>query len=811
MKRISTFFSIVLLTFISSAQIQSPEVFLGYPLGSYFTRHHQVTDYFRQLEKNGNGMIKVQSYGKTNENRELIVAFISSPENMQRMEEIRKNHEDGTSENVSIVWLSYNVHGNESAGTEASLLTAYTLLTEKKDWLKNTLVIMDPCINPDGRDRYVNWYNQQMNFPYNPDASSAEHDEPWPSGRPNHYLFDLNRDWAWLTQVESQQRIALYNRWLPHVHVDFHEQGMNDPYYFAPAAEPYHEVITKWQREFQNGVGRNNAKYFDQNGWFYFTREIFDLLYPSYGDTYPTYTGAIGMTYEQGGSGRGGLGVITAEGDTLTLLDRLTHHHISGISTVEYAFQQKDKLIDEFKKFNNTKNYKYKSYVVGGNPEKLSTLQALLDRHEIKYVYGNGASVKGFDYQTGKEASMKSHEGQLIISTQQKKGTLVNVLFEPTTYLSDSLTYDITAWSLPYAYGLDCIASVTPVAGKAERTTQRSAQSDEKVYAYLLRWDSMKDAMALSELLQNGVKVRYAEQAFSFGEEKYAPGTLIVVMGENDPLKAPGLLKTMANKYGLQINSTSTGMVDTGKDFGSSAVKLIQPKKIGLLTGDNSSSLNVGEVWHFFEKELKYPVQLIHSSHVSDEALSSLDVLIVPEGWYSNITQPIKSWVSNGGRVIAIGEALAMFTSENGFSLKAKENNKSNEENKDRHEHAHIPYDKQEREAVKEMITGAIFKCKVETTNPLGFGYSDSYFSLKLSANAYEWMEKGGNVVYLEKEAKPVAGFAGSKAILKQPESLIIGHEHMGAGSLVYMVDNPLFRGFWENGKLFFVNALFFE
>lgn len=811
MYKLISFFSAFLLTFNFSAQLQSPEQFLGYPLGSYFSRHHQVTDYFRQLEKNGNGMIKVQSYGKTSENRELIVAFISSQENMQRLEEIRKNHENGTSENVSIVWLSYNVHGNESAGTEASLLTAYELLTEKKEWLKNTVVIMDPCINPDGRDRYVNWYNQLMNTPFNPHVSSAEHDEPWPSGRPNHYLFDLNRDWAWLTQTESQQRIAVYNRWLPHVHVDFHEQGMNDPYYFAPAAEPYHEVITKWQREFQNGVGRNNAKYFDQNGWFYFTREIFDLLYPSYGDTYPTYTGAIGMTYEQGGSGSAGLGVITEEGDTLTLLDRLIHHHVSGLSTVEYASLQKDKLIEEFKKFNNSKNYKYKSYVVGGNPEKLSTLQALLDRHEINYVYGNGGSVSGFDYTTGKQATMKSHEGQLIISTQQKKGTLVNILFEPNTYLSDSLTYDITAWSLPYAFGLECIASTAHVPGKAERTSQKSALTDEKVYAYLLRWDSMKDAMALTELLQNGVKVRYAEQAFSFGAEKYAPGTLIIVMGENDPLKAPSLLKTLANKYGLQINSTNTGMVDTGKDFGSSSVKLIEKKKIGLITGENTSSLNVGEVWHFFEKELKYPVQLMDASSINEEVLHSLDVLIVPEGWYGDLSGSLKTWVINGGRVIAIGEALAMFTTEQGFSLKAKSNNKSNEENKDRHEHAHIAYSQQEREAVKDMITGAIFKCKVETSNPLAFGYNDNYFTLKLSANAYEWMEKGGNVVYLEKEAKPVAGFAGSKAILKQPESLIIGQESMGSGSLVYMVDNPLFRGFWENGKLFFVNALFFN
>jgi hypothetical protein len=818
MKRKIALFALLFAATFINAQVQSPTEYLGYELGTYFTRHHQVVAYFNHLNAEGRGKIKVEQYGKTNENRELIVAFISTPENLNRLEEIRKNHEEGKNEQVAIVWMSYNVHGNESAGTEAALLTAYELISQKQDWLKNVLVIMDPCINPDGRDRYVNWYNQKMNIPFNPHAYTNEHDEPWPSGRPNHYLFDLNRDWAWLTQVESQQRLKLYNRWLPHVHVDFHEQGMNDPYYFAPAAEPFHEVITNWQREFQNGLGRNHAGHFDKNGWFYFTREIFDLLYPSYGDTYPTYNGAIGMTYEQGGSGRGGLGVINGEGDTLTLKDRLTHHHISGLSTVEYSAQQKDKLISEFNKFNTEKNYKYKSYVVGGNTEKVARLRELLDQHEILYTFGNGITAKGFDFSTSKPGSVKTSSEHLIISTKQKKGTLVNVLFEPNTKLSDSMTYDITAWSLPYAYGLNCIASEVELKGadKAQDQTEKNQGQPEnknttnrEIYAYLIPWESMSDAAFLSTMLQRGMRVRYAEQAFTFGERKFAPGTLIIVKAENTS-EDEVFIREEAKNLGIRYETTHTGMVDTGKDFGSSSVKLIRNQRIGVLSGDQTNSLNVGEVWHFFEKELHYPISIIDAGNLGERSLATIDILIVPEGWYGDLGADLKTWVNKGGKVIAIGDALAAFTTENGYGLKAKANNKEDEEKATRHEHAHTAYDAQEREMVKEIITGAIFKAKVETSNPLAFGYSDTYFTLKLNANAYEWLENGGNVVYLEKNAKQVAGFAGCNALPKQAESLVLGVESMGRGSLIYLVDNPLFRGFWDNGKLFFVNALFF-
>src|SRR6185295_12415082 len=262
---------------------------------------------------------------------------------------------------------------------------------------KNIVVVIDPCINPDGRDRYVNWFNTIVGKESNPSLNAREHDEPWPGGRTNHYNFDLNRDWAWQTQVESQQRMKLYNQWLPQIHVDFHEQGINNPYYFAPAAQPYHEAITQWERDFQVTIGRNNAKYFDANGWLYFTKEVFHLFYPSYGDSYPIFNGGIGMTYEQGGGSAGGLGVIKEEGDTLSLVDRVMHHYTTSLSTIEISSQYAPRLIKEFRKFFidavTTGAGPYKSYLIKNNPqdtERINALLELLDKNGIQYGTGSG-------------------------------------------------------------------------------------------------------------------------------------------------------------------------------------------------------------------------------------------------------------------------------------------------------------------------------------------------------------------------------------------------------------------------------------
>ena len=372
---------------LSAQNVVSPREFLGYEIGEHYTPCSRVVDYFNQVSQAVPSKVKVQKYGETNERRDLIVAFISSAENIQNLENIRKNNlrlagllNDGVHGDVNapvIVWLSYNVHGNEPSSSEAAMKVLYALAdpnnAQTKQWLQNTVVVIDPCQNPDGRDRYINWFNTAVGNTFNADPQSREHDEPWPRGRTNHYNFDLNRDWAWQTQTESQAKLKLYNDWMPQIHVDLHEQGYNEPYYFAPAAQPYHEVITQWQRDFQVQIGKNNAKYFDENGWLYFTKEVFDLFYPSYGDTYPTYNGAIGMTYEQGGI-EGGLGVRTLSGDTVTLADRALHHYTASLSTIETSAANASKLVSQFKKYFDDNisggDFEYKTYVLTSSDQK---------------------------------------------------------------------------------------------------------------------------------------------------------------------------------------------------------------------------------------------------------------------------------------------------------------------------------------------------------------------------------------------------------------------------------------------------------
>ena len=799
-----------------SQTIQSPSEFLGYEIGTRFTRHHKVVDYFKYVSETLSN-VQLEKYGETNEHRPLYLSYISSQENIDDLENIRKSNLsqtgiiDGNSDNKkAIVWLSYNVHGNEASSTEASMLTIYELVTNKKDLLKKTVIIIDPCVNPDGRDRYVNWYNQVKSTPFDVDQDAKEHHEPWPGGRPNHYLFDLNRDWAWATQVESQQRIKMYNKWMPHVHVDFHEQGINSPYYFAPAAAPFHEVITEWQTDFQTQVGKNHASYFDKEGWLYFTKESFDLLYPSYGDTYPIYMGAIGMTYEQAGHGRAGLGIDTNEGEVLTLKARATHHMTTGLSTVEISSKNAEKLNTEFKKFFKNNNSDYKSFVLkNDNDDKTDRLKSLLDKHEIKYEFANSGSVKGYNYSTQKEEKFTTSKGDLVIHTSQPKGTMVQVLFEPKAKLVDSLTYDITAWSLPYAYGFDAVASKTKVSSTTNTTAQSITNSiDKSAYAYIAKWNSIEDATFLAAILKENMTPRFAEKSFSLEGNSYEKGTLVILRNDNRMANFDDKLLEIANKNNRKIQAVSTGFVDAGLDFGSASVKPIKKQRVALLSGDGTSSLSFGEVWYFFEQELKYPLTVINSDYFSRTDFSNYDVIILPDGRYGsvlnkNTLDKLSTFTRSGGTLITIGGALNSFADKKGFSLKRKTSKEKDTESN------LTPYANQERKSIGNLITGAIFKSKVDATHPLAFGYTDEYFSLKLSGSTFNYLENGGNVAYFEKGTKNISGYAGSKAVKNVPESLLFGEEKMGSGSIIYMVDNPLFRSFWDNGKLFVANAVF--
>jgi hypothetical protein len=817
----------LLLGLQSIAQnLQSPEQYLGYKIGIRYTRHHKVVEYFRYVAQQRPDMVKIEKYGETNEGRDLILAYITSPENLQRIESIRTNNLNiaglgnakGSTDNApGLVWLSYNVHGNETSSSEAALMTIYSLVdpafAPAKEWLKNTVVIMDPCINPDGRDRYVNWFNSMVGKQYNPDPAAREHSEPWPGGRSNHYNFDLNRDWAWQTQIESQQRVRRYNQWMPQVHVDFHEQGINGPYYFAPAAAPYHEVITDWQKEFQLLIGKNNASYFDKYNWLFYTKERYDLLYPSYGDTYPIYNGAIGMTYEQAGGGRAGLGIIDNALDTLTLVSRATHHYTTGLSTIETASRNRQKMLDEYKKFfedgRSGKIGEYKTYVLTAKDEnKIKALIKLFEQNGIEYGTLSNKNFRGYNYLTGKDDAFADEGFHIAVSAYQSRAVMAKVLLEPKTVVADSNTYDITAWSVPYAYGVKGYAvkeklDVTPGWKAGAAITDVSS-----TYGILMPYTSLNAAKAVAYLLQHNIKVRFTEKPFTIQGKTYAPGTLIILKTSN-PSDWNAVANEACRKFNIQGVAVQSGFVDKGTDFGSPDVKVINSAlKVALLSGEQTSSLGAGEVWHFFEKELDYPITLINVADLGRVNLRNFNVLIVPDGNYRSLTDKattdkLKDFVRAGGKLIAIDNAVA--TMANGdWGIKMKE-----DKSDDKGEYTSLKkYGDREERGLSSSIPGSIYKIDLDNSHPLAFGYPDYYFSLKKDGDVFEFLKDGWNVGILKKDAY-VAGFVGSKIKNKIKDGLMFGVQNMGGGSVVYFIENPLFRNFWENGKLIFSNAVF--
>jgi hypothetical protein len=809
--------------------VQSPSEYLGYDLGTEWTPHYKVMNYFEHVANNS-PMVRMEEYGETNEGRKLLLAQVTSEGNMNRLEELRTNNlkragllEGVPTENTTaIVWLSYNVHGNETSSSEAAMKTIYELVQsdngKAQQWLQNTIVLIDPMLNPDGRDRYVYWYKQTVGEQPDVNPDSREHHEPWPGGRTNHYYFDLNRDWAWLTQKESRARIKKFQEWLPHVHVDFHEQYYDSPYYFAPAAKPFHGAITDWQSEFQYTIGKNNAGYFNENNWLYFTRESFDLFYPSYGDTYPIFNGSIGMTYEQAGHSRAGLGILKAEGDTLKLEDRLIHHFTTGLATIETASQNATQLVEEFATYyeeaQTDPQGKYKSYVIKGdnNPDKIRALLHLLDQHKVEYGKTTAThTVGGYNYLTGDNERLRVTPNDYVVNSSQPKSVMARVLFEPHPQLEDSVTYDITSWEQHYAYGLEGYAlrqqlDITPASAPQPEVDNTFEGTP---YAYLVRWEDAEDVRLLSQLLQNEIKIRYAQKPFEIEGKEYQSGTLIITRRDNIRLgkKFDERVQKIATNLNQNVDAVNTGFVESGADFGSSSVRYLKKPKAALLSGEGTSSGMVGEIWHFFDKQIDYPLHILDISYFNRVDLSEYDVLILPEGRYrkklgEDHFKEILKWVRSGGKLIALGGANDILAGKDGFSLKKKENEKEDGEELLK------TYGEQERENISDYNAGSIFRITMDTTHPLAYGYRDDYFSLKLSGDAYEYLDDGWNVGVTLDDAK-MSGFAGYRVREQLNEALTFGVQEIGSGTVVYMVDNPLFRAFWYNGKLLMGNALF--
>ncbi|WP_031529409.1 M14 family zinc carboxypeptidase [Dyadobacter crusticola] len=810
------------------AQNTTPEQHLGFQLGSKFAFHSQIVQYFTLLQSQNQDRVKLVQYGSSNEGRPLMIAFISSPENISKLESIRQNHlksigllEGKPDASVPpIVWLSYNVHGNESVSANTSMQVLYELLNKNnaltQDFLKNMVIMVDPCINPDGYERYSQWYNRVQNAIPDVTPYALEHDEPWPGGRFNHYLFDLNRDWAWQTQKETQERIVLYNQWMPHFHADFHEMGPSRSYYFPPAAKPFHKDITAWQRQFNDLIGEYCRKYFDKNNWAYFTKYNYDLFYPSYGDTWPTVNGAVGVTYEQGGGGRAGLGIERKEEkDTLTLKSRISHHYATTLATLEAVLSQKEKIVTEFIKYHDNAAKapagNFKTYVIKtkGREERIRYFGDWLGKQGISYgIAGKSLSVKGTELISSVDESVKIENNDLVISAFQPKSNLLRVLFEPKPVLEDSVTYDVTSWGLSYIFGLKAYGlkeKLIPASYQPEKT--ENTIPNFPVYAYVAKWSELGDAVFLAELLRYGFMVKTSNVPFEIENQAFEAGTLIITKKGNERADFDKIVTSLATKHFVRLTPVKTGMVTSGADFGDDHVASITAPKVVAVSGEGVSATSFGAVWHYFEQQIKYPVTIVNATKLSSLPWSSIDVLILPDGRYGDILgekqlDALQNWVKNGGKLIVMEGATDAFLNKPGFSLSKKFSEKKKDAD------FFKKYGDQEREDASNSSPGSMFQLTMDETHPLSFGCSKEYVTLVRDAYEREYLKDGWNVGYLT-ETSYKAGFVGNRMSSKLKNTLILGVQEIGRGQVIYMMDDPVFRAMLYNGKILFSNAVF--
>ena len=835
-------------------KIPSPKSVLGYEIGERFTDYRNLERYIEKLTASSDRMKHI-NYGETNEHRALQALIISSPGNLSKLEEIKASNKKLTDPRIFksraeaeaivktlpvIVYLSYGVHGNEASSPEAAMLTAYQLSSglDKRtlDILKDAIVIIDPDVNPDGRERYVQWFNSTFGTHPNTYPFAIEHSEPWPGGRTNHYYFDLNRDWSWQTQKETRARVLFYREWMPHVHVDYHEMGYGSTYFFFPAAVPFHESLPPEVKKWGEIFGRGNAEAFDRLGLAYFVGEQFDMFYPGYGDSWPTFNGAIGMTYEQAGGSRGGIAVKKPDGKILTLRDRARNHFITSIATLETSVKNRRERLEDFYKFWEsamTRVDRAKGYLIlqGNDPSRAALFVATLLRQGIElFQLHEPLQLQAQKFFSSRVTKETFPNGTYFVPLQQPQGRLVKALLEPTTVAKDTFFYDVSAWSLPLATGLTAYSTDSPLPTNARKVTEAPEVTgaiigENPAYAYLIPWERNSAVKLVWQLLERGYALSVARRSFQTAGRSFSPGTVIVFSGENrDSLHAE--IGRLAVACGVDVYAVRSGLTEKGVSLGSGYVAPMKKSELAVIAGSPVSSTDYGELWYLFEQEMQIPFTGIRATELGEVDLSRFDVLIIPDGFNfpsvidSTKVDKLKRWVQGGGVLIGIeggaqfltksksGITAAILKSEKKEDEKTKEEKEREKAQKEITKHQTL-FEKEERDRL-ERIPGSVFKVLVDTTHPIGYGYPSEIYVFKSDAGPYELSESGHNVARFAKDTVQISGYASHEKGLKVADAAYIMEFRIGQGRAVLFSENVTFRRFWTGLQKLLLNSILF-
>ncbi len=679
--------------------IPSIEQVLGYAPGERITWHKDAVRYFEALAAAAPERVQIVEYAQSWQDRELIYVVLSSAENMARIEEVkagmqslRDPRQTPADEAAAIIenqppvtWLSYGVHGNEISSTDAAMLTAYHLLASRgdervADIMADTVVVIDPMQNPDGRDRFVHHFNSSVGLRPDSDRLSAEHDEPWPGGRTNHYLFDMNRDWFIMTQPETRGRIAALQEWYPLVFVDAHEMGGDSTYFFAPEAIPYNPHLAADQTESLQLFGRGHARWFDEFGLDYFTREIYDAFYPGYGASWPSYYGGIAMTYEQASSR--GLVFRQYDGNDLTYAYTVRNHFLTSLSTAETVAVNREKFLADFYDYQvsaieegeQEENRAY-LFPVQSDQAAVTRIAGLLTRQGVEVSRATAAfDACGVDYAAG----------SYLIRADQPSKRFVRTLLEPQVSMEDEFLaeqeerrannlpdqiYDVTAWSLPHMFNVDMNICDRVPAGEFEAAgpdlfIPAEVQGGEASVAYLVPWGSAPAARLLAKGLLAGLEIKSNDLAFTNLDREYPAGTLIVDVADN-PGDLYGTMSELARETGAEVVAVNDSWVTEGPSFGSGNVVRFNAPRVAIAWDEPTAAYSAGNTRFVIERQFDYPVTPIRTDRLASADLDRYQVLLLPltaGGSYGGAlgesgVENLKNWVSDGGVLIAMGNA----------------------------------------------------------------------------------------------------------------------------------------------------------
>ena len=855
--------------------VPTVESVIGHESGERITWHADVIRYFEALAEHDPERVQIYRYGETWEGRDLIYVVISSRGNMARIDEIKSAMQRLRNAGVTssaeadriiggypaVTWLSYGVHGNEISSTDAAMLTAYHLLAARNDErtssiLDDTVVIIDPMQNPDGRDRFIHHFEAAEGLLPDSDRLAAEHDEPWPGGRTNHYLFDMNRDWFIMTQPETQGRVAALQEWFPVAFVDAHEMFSDQTYYFAPEAIPYNPHLAADQRASLELFGRTNAGWFDRFGMDYFTREIFDAFYPGYGASWPSYFGSIAMTYEQA-SARG-LVIRKYHGRDMTFADTVRGHFVTSLGTAQTVAENREKFLRDFYNYQRSAisegaNGDVQSYIVPTQNDQAGAnkLAGLLVQQGVDV----GVATESF-----RACGTSYAAGSYVINLAQPAKRLIRTLLDANVEMDAEFLreqerrrakglpdeiYDVTAWSLPLMMNVR-----TDACGRAVSADTRAASPDlvqpgvvsggTATVAYLVPWGEASAVRFLANALRAGVELKSTDKAFTHQGRRYPSGTVIIDVADNEE-NVHSFISALASVSGANVVAVDDSWVTDGPNFGSDHVEVFVAPKVAIAWDRPTSSYSAGNTRFIVERQFDYPVTPVRTHRIATADLGRYDVLILPEAFgagYDTVlgeagAANLKDWVSKGGVLIGLGSANRWLADANVDLLSIRRENAVREEEENGKQGGGKGDDEEQEPTVDgtyltsadeyesaiepekkdpDSLGGVLARADVDEDHWLGAGVASTINVLVRGSDVYTpiRLDSGTNVARFRSADDLLAsGYIweeNRKQLAFKPFAVV---QNSGAGFIVAFTQDPNVRAYLDGLNVIFANAIF--